>query len=71
MRREDSVLQITPVIANVLCVKMGRKGKDTSIELRQLVIHHKEKGKSYREMVKLLNISKNTIADIILLRIYS
>ena len=53
------------MIADVLFVKMGWKGKNTFFEIGQLVIYHKEKGKSYWEITKLLNISKNTVADII------
>lgn len=44
---------------------MGRKGKNTSFEIRQLVIYHKEKGTSYREIAKLLNVSKSPVADIV------
>lgn len=44
---------------------MGRKGKNTLVEMQQLVIFHREKGKSYREISKLSNINKSTVADII------
>lgn len=45
---------------------MERKNiKNTSFDLRQLAIFHYAKGKSYREIGKLLNIGKSTVADII------
>lgn len=44
---------------------MGRKGKNTTFNVRQLVIFHREKGKSYRQISDMLNISKSTVADII------
>ena len=44
---------------------MVRKGKNTSFDTRQLVIYNREKGKSYREIGTLLNLSKSTVADII------
>ena len=42
---------------------MGRKGKNNSFDKRQLVIFHYKKGKSYREIEKLINLTKSTIAD--------
>jgi len=42
---------------------MGRKGKNSSFDKHQLVIFHYKKGKSYREIDKLINLSKNTVAD--------
>ncbi|CAK9813888.1 Transposable element Tc1 transposase [Anthophora plagiata] len=44
---------------------MGRKSKNTSFDMRQLVIFHHEKGKSIRKIADLLNISKSTIWDIV------
>lgn len=44
---------------------MPRKGKNISFHVRQLVIFHREKGKSYREIGRLLNLSKSTVRDII------
>lgn len=44
---------------------MKRKSKNTSFDVRQLVIFHREKGKFYREIGALLNLSKSTVADII------
>lgn len=46
-------------------VRMGRKTKNTSFDQRQLVIFHREKGKSYREISAMLRISKSTVAEII------
>lgn len=44
---------------------MGLKSKNTSFDVRQLVIFHREKGKSYRKIGALLNLSKSTVMDII------
>lgn len=44
---------------------MSAKGKNTSFDLRQLVIYHNAKGKSYREITEMLKIPKSTVADII------
>ena len=52
-------------IPHVFFMKMVRKGKNTSFDTRQLVIYNREKGKSYREIGTLLNLSKSTVADII------
>jgi len=46
-------------------VKMGRKGKNSSFDERQLVIFHYEKDKLYREIGKLINLSNSTVADIV------
>ena len=44
---------------------MGRKDKNSSFDKRQLVIFHYEKGKLCREIGKLINLSKSTVADIV------
>ncbi|XP_076395357.1 uncharacterized protein LOC143265686 [Megachile rotundata] len=44
---------------------MGCKSKNTSLDIRQLVIFHRGKGKSYLEIGKLLNISQSSVANII------
>ena len=44
---------------------MKRKGKNSSFDKRQFIIFYYEKDKSYREVDKLINLSKNTIADIV------
>jgi len=46
-------------------VKMGHKGKNSSFDKRQLVIFHYKKGKSHQEIGKLINLSKNMVADIV------
>ncbi|XP_070529853.1 uncharacterized protein [Cardiocondyla obscurior] len=45
--------------------KMGRKRKNTSFDMRQLVIFHCEKGKSIRAISNMLRIAKSTVGDII------
>jgi len=43
---------------------MGCKDKNSSFdEHHELVIFHYEKDKSYREISKLINLSKSTVAD--------
>lgn len=44
---------------------MGRKGKNTSLEQRKLVILHYENGKKYKDIAEMLNIKPNTVGDII------
>lgn len=44
---------------------MGRKSRNTSVELRELAIAHFNAGKSYRDIGKLLNKSHSTIQSII------
>lgn len=44
---------------------MPRKGKNSSFDKRQLVIYHYAKGKSYREIGEIVNLSKSTVGDII------
>jgi len=46
-------------------VKMGRKSKNSSFNKRQLVIFHYKKDKLYREIDKLINLSKSMVADIV------
>ena len=41
------------------------KGKNTSFNIRQLIIFHREQGKSYRQISSMLGVSKSTVADII------
>ena len=44
---------------------MRRKDKNNSFDERQLVIFYCEKDKSYREIGKLINLNKSTVADIV------
>lgn len=44
---------------------MGRRSKNTSFEKGQLVIYHKEKSKIYRQIARMLQIPKSTVANII------
>lgn len=44
---------------------MSRKSKNVSFDLRQLVIFHREKGNSYRQIAAILNLKKSTVADIV------
>lgn len=44
---------------------MGRKNKNTTFDVRQLVIFHHANGKSYNEIRKLVNLSKSTVGDIV------
>ena len=44
---------------------MGRRGKESSFEQRQLVIWHHAKGKTYRAIASMLKMKKSTVADII------
>jgi len=44
---------------------MERKGKNSSFDKRLFVIFHYKKGKLYREIDKLINLSKSTVVDII------
>jgi transposase len=46
-------------------IEMPRKNKNTSFEVRQLVIWHHTKQKSVREISRLLNVPKSTVGDII------
>ena len=43
---------------------MGRQA-NISFNIRQLVIFHRDKGKSYNEIGKILSLSKSTVADIV------
>ncbi|XP_017754886.1 PREDICTED: uncharacterized protein LOC108547048 [Eufriesea mexicana] len=54
-----------PSVLSLKHVEMGRKGKNTSFDLRQLIIFHRGKAKSYRDISSLLKISKSTVADIV------
>ncbi|KAJ4442537.1 hypothetical protein ANN_04124 [Periplaneta americana] len=45
---------------------MGRKGKQTTFNQRQLVIFHHEKGKTIRNIADLLPMKRSTLFDIIL-----
>lgn len=40
---------------------MARKRKNTSISVRSLVIFHREKGKTLREIGRILNLSHSTV----------
>lgn len=53
------------LVLRVPLVKMGCKIKTTSFDIKQLVIFHHEKGKSYCEINALLNLSNSTVMDII------
>ena len=44
---------------------MGRKGKNTTFEQRQLVIFHQAKGRTERQIAQILNMCKSTVHDII------
>ncbi|XP_055910398.1 uncharacterized protein LOC129944755 [Eupeodes corollae] len=44
---------------------MAPKGKQTSVELRKLVISHSQDGKSVREIAKIVQRSHSTVQDII------
>lgn len=44
---------------------MGRKGKNTSLEKRELVIFHYNSGKTYKNIAELLNLRPNTVGDIV------
>ncbi len=44
---------------------MSRKGKNTSSEVRQLVIFNYAKGKSGNAISRLLNLPRSTICDIL------
>lgn len=46
-------------------VKINRKSKNVSFNLHQLIIFHREKGQSYRQIAAMLNFKKSTVADII------
>lgn len=48
-----------------IIVIMGRKGKNTSFEKRQLVIFHHAKGRTHREIAEILNMRRSTVGDII------
>ncbi|KAJ4446536.1 hypothetical protein ANN_13232 [Periplaneta americana] len=43
---------------------MGRKGKNSSFELRQLVVSRHEKGRTHRDIARMLNIERSTVGDI-------
>lgn len=40
---------------------MVKKGENTSINIRSLVIYHRQKGKTLREIGKILNLSHSTV----------
>ena len=44
---------------------MGRKGKNTTFDQRQLEIYHHEKRLKYTEIAKMLRLSKSTVGDIV------
>ena len=44
--------------------EMGRRGKNSTFQMRQLVIFHHAKGKTCREIADLLNMKKSTVSDI-------
>lgn len=44
---------------------MGRKGRNTTFEQRQLVIFHHAKCRSTREIAKMLNLAQSTVHDIV------
>ncbi|KAJ4447205.1 hypothetical protein ANN_09207 [Periplaneta americana] len=48
-----------------IIVLMGRKGKNTSFEKRQLVIFHHVKGRTHREIAEMLNMRRSTVRNII------
>ncbi|XP_017760222.1 PREDICTED: uncharacterized protein LOC108550838 [Eufriesea mexicana] len=54
-----------PPVLSLKHVDMGRKGKNTSFDLRQLIIFHRGERKPYRDISSLLKISKSTVADIV------
>lgn len=43
---------------------MVKVGKNTSTNIRSLVIYHREKGKTIRDIGELLNVSRSTVFDI-------
>lgn len=45
---------------------MSRSGKNTTFEMRQLVLMHNARGESQRTIAKLLNIPQSTVSGIIL-----
>lgn len=44
---------------------MGRKGQNSSLETRKLVIIQHEKGETYKKIAELLNMKPNTVGDIV------
>ena len=44
---------------------MSRSGKNTTFEVRQLVIMHEARGKSIRQISSILNVPKSNVCDII------
>ena len=62
---QPPVLPYNSVIIPSFTVKMYRKSKNISFNLRQLVIFHREKGKSYRQIAAILDLKKSTVADIV------
>lgn len=44
---------------------MSRRGRNTNFYKQQLVIFNYEKGKSHRQIANLLDMKKNTVANII------
>lgn len=44
---------------------MGRRGKCSTFEQRQLVVYHHAKGKTCREIAAIVNMKKSTVHDII------
>lgn len=46
-------------------VVMGKRGKNTSFDKRQLVVYHNAKGKTQQEIANILDMSKSTVGDII------
>lgn len=57
-------ISYSSIIVKYICI-MPRKGANSSFDVRQLVIFHNAKGKSYRKIAAMLNISKSTVADIV------
>lgn len=51
-------------ITTLTFVKMSRKNKNTSFNIRQVIIFHREQRKSYR-ISSMLNVSKSAVADFI------
>ena len=44
---------------------MGHKSKNSTFEQRQLVVFHHAKGLTHRDIVKILNMKRSTVSDII------
>lgn len=43
---------------------MSRKGKNTSFNLRQLIVFNRAQGKTYREIAHLFKVKKSTVYDV-------